>query len=553
MLRAPMPTRAPLLFALLAGSLAIATPAARAQEMPSALRTLAGGGEIEGLRWPRFARLVPDLVALYDARASQPLWLDDDGDPSRAAKRVIEALGRAHTHALDPSDYDVDWLAAEAERLDDLRRPTPEEIARFDVSLTVALMRHLSDVHAGRVDPRTMHFDYDREAKRLDLPALALRAASERRPANVVASVRPPLAELTRLEAQLERHRELAADPALVPPAIDIGPKRRKIETGGALPEAADLARWLVALGDLDAGDAVPALYEGALVAAVARFQTRHGLEPDGVIGAATAKALAVPLAARVRQIELSIERLRWIPPLAGRAILVNVPAFELAGFDEVTPDSEPAVAMRVVVGRAAHTQTPLFAAPMKTIVFAPYWNVPRSILRGEILPKLANDPGYLASQNMEIVMGKDAIEAGVDPGEALASGKARVRQRPGTRNSLGRVKFLFPNRYDVYLHDTPSRSLFQRARRDFSHGCVRVVDPHALALWLLAPQGWDEARVTKALALSRETGVTLETPTDVVLSYATALARSDGTIEFREDIYRHDAALERALAGSYR
>jgi murein L,D-transpeptidase YcbB/YkuD len=188
----------------------------------------------------------------------------------------------------------------------------------------------------------------------------------------------------------------------------------------------------------------------------------------------------------------------------------------------------------------------------MRTVVFAPYRNVPRSITKNEILPKLRTNPGYLAAQQMEIVRDGSVLGATPDAIAQLAQGGAKLRQRPGAKNALGRVKFLFPNSNNVYLHDTPGHAVFQRARRDFSHGCIRLSTPAALALWVLEPEGWDAAQVDRALAAKAELRVTLQTPIPVVISYATAVARPDGTISFYEDIYRHDAALERALATGY-
>jgi murein L,D-transpeptidase YcbB/YkuD len=358
----------------------------------------------------------------------------------------------------------------------------------------------------------------------------------------------PNYAQNELLKEQLARYRELAADEALAPVVM-----RPTLKPGAASADLPALARWLAALGDLPADASVPELYEGVLFDAVLRFQIRHGLAPDGVIGPATAQALAVPAAARVRQIELALERLRWIPPLAGgRAIFVNVPAFELIAYDEITSGAPPALQMAVVVGRAARTETPVFAGAMKTVVFAPYWNVPRSIARGEVVPKQHKNPGYLVSQGMEVVSDGRVLGTGPDAVAALAAGTAQVRQRPGAKNALGRVKFLFPNSNNVYLHDTPSRGLFQRARRDFSHGCIRVSEPAALAEWVLGEQGWDADRVEQALALTQETPIPIETPIPVVIYYATAVAGRDGTISFYADIYGHDAALERALARGY-
>jgi murein L,D-transpeptidase YcbB/YkuD len=283
----------------------------------------------------------------------------------------------------------------------------------------------------------------------------------------------------------------------------------------------------------------------------VKRFQERHGLPPDGVIDEATSRALAVPPAARVRQIELALERYRWLPEVGEqRFVFVNVPAFELQAFDAMDPPEGPALSMRVVVGRAGRTPTPVLAAALRHVVFAPFWNVPRSIAEAEMLPKLERDPGFLASQHMEVVAGEQVLPDGPETVARLAAGEARLRQRPGPKNALGRVKFLFPNAHDVYLHDTPAQTLFQRSRRDFSHGCVRVEEPEALAVWVLRDQpDWTRERIAEALAGADERWVSVRSRILVILLAGTARVRRDGSVAFTEDLYGHDAALERALA----
>ena len=364
----------------------------------------------------------------------------------------------------------------------------------------------------------------------------------------LVTDAEPELEQHHMLEAQLALYRAIAQDPGLAP--VSLAPT---IRPGAPLDAVSHLARWLAALGDLPADAVVTSLdYAEPLVDAVKRFQARHGLAPDGVIGSNTARALAVPAAARVRQIELALERIRWIPPLAhGRVVLIDVAGFELLAFDDIEPDVAPVLRMPVVVGREAN-QTPIFAGAMKSVVFAPYWNVPRSIVVKEILPKLRRNPGYLTAEQMEVVRGGAVLGTGSAAVAELASGRAQLRQRPGTKNALGRVKFLFPNAHDVYLHDTPSRALFGRSRRAFSHGCIRVGDPDALARWVLRDEGWSDARVDAALQLTAEKVVPLKRAIPVVIYYTTAVAHRDGTISFYEDIYGHDAALERALGRGY-
>ena len=516
---------------------------AGANELPRAIRDIVETGWLEGLRTPDFGRSRSLVADLYAGSGYAPFWLDRDDEPSKDARDAIAVLREADARGLDARDYDATSLADQSARLEHGPH-SAVELARFDVALTVASVRLVSDLHVGRVDPEPLGFHYDVEAKRADLPALVRDAVVEGNVRDTSARAEPQTAEYRLLEQQLLRYRALAADARATPPKI-----AAPVRPGDRLRAAPELARWLVALGDLDAHTRVSGRYEGALVDAVQRFQLRHGLLPDGIMGPGTVQALAVPAAARARQIVVALERLRWLPAVASeRAIVVNVPAFELWGFDELGAGRAPSIQMSVVVGRALENQTPFFMGEMATVVFAPYWNVPPNILKKEIAPKVRANPGYLASQNMEIVRDGTVLAASDGAIAQLVSGNASVRQRPGGRNSLGRVKFLFPNPYDVYLHDTPMLRLFRKTRRDFSHGCIRLADARALARWVLAGEGWEPERVDAMMRVSREKHIPLRNGFPVVIAYATALAREDGTISFYEDIYGHDAELERAL-----
>lgn len=265
----------------------------------------------------------------------------------------------------------------------------------------------------------------------------------------------------------------------------------------------------------------------------------------------ASQRTLAEAPPRRIRQIELAMERLRWLPRLQdSRVVLINIPMFQLWAWDGRRAGSRPDVAMRVIVGRAMRTQTPVLVKELTQVVFKPYWNVPTSILRGEILPKLARDPSYLRKENMEIVSGAQALAESPDALEQLRRGTARVRQRPGPNNALGSIKFVFPNEQDVYMHGTPARALFARTRRDFSHGCIRVEDPVALAEWVLAETGdWPRTRIESATKAPASATVSLPHAIRVIVFYTTAAVVPDGTLQFADDIYGFDAKLERALA----
>ena len=352
------------------------------------------------------------------------------------------------------------------------------------------------------------------------------------------------------LAVALARYEALAAAPDLRPPAPG-GIVRR----GDALPAASALRRYLVALSDISpaAREAVPVeadtLYDDALADGVIAFQRRHGLEPDGVIGPATTAAMRVPLGQRARQLALALERWRQLPDSAPeRFIVVNVPAFRLYAFERADATAWPRLRMNVVVGEAdGGRATPRFSGTLREVVFRPYWDVPASIARAELLPRIRRDPAYVEREHLEIVRGGDHDAVRHPPTAAnlarVASGALRLRQRPGPWNALGAVKLLFPNRFNVYLHGTPAPELFARSRRDFSHGCVRVEDPAALAAWVLGDEaGWDRDAVVAAMTRGPESRrVQVARPVTVHVLYATAAVGEDGVVRFYPDIYGHD------------
>ena len=318
--------------------------------------------------------------------------------------------------------------------------------------------------------------------------------------------------------------------------------------------DLAPLYELLVTLGDLALDVAMTDRYDGPVVEAVRRFQRRHGLYADGIVGPATRAALNVPLAARVRQIELALERLRWLPAMESeRWIAVNVPAFTLWAVEQ--PAGSPIVRLqsKVIVGRAPETQTPLFSTQVRGIEFNPYWNVPESITVKEIVPMLRRNRRYLEREEMEIVTRETPLRivSTIDAKTIarLERGELRVRQRPGGKNALGRLKLLMPNDLDIYLHDTPERALFARSRRDFSHGCIRVENIAELAAFLLEGiAGWDEPRIRAAMQSDVKESVRLAKPVPVILFYTTVMADADRGIRFLPDLYGHDGVLDAAL-----
>jgi murein L,D-transpeptidase YcbB/YkuD len=497
--------------------------------------------------------LSSELNRLYDTTPPAPLWVDQMGRPSRAAGEGLRLLRDAADEGLDPRDYDAGGLARRAVALEAAPLPEAEDAAAFDVALSAALLRYLRHLHLGRVDPRTIGFRVRIPDDSHDFAALLRTAVAEDRVAKAAADLAPTLAQYRALRAALATYRSLASAGIESPLSITAA-----VRPGEPYAELNALTRQLRALGDLPADAASlseTGVYDGAVVTAVKRFQIRHGLDPDGVLGRATQAALRVPLVWRIRQIELALERLRWLPDLGERRfIALNIPMFTLWAWDSIPPTGAPSFGMRAIVGRALNTQTPVFVEEMRHVIFRPYWNVPRSILRNEILPLLARDAGYLRRHDMEMVRGQsDDAHAEADTAEnhaLLRQGVLRLRQRPGPRNSLGLVKFVFPNDANVYMHGTPAQELFGRSRRDFSHGCVRVEDPAALATWVLKNEpAWNQERILTAMSGPTSQRVDLGTPIQVILFYVTAVVMpDDGTIHFAEDIYRHDLRLDRAL-----
>jgi murein L,D-transpeptidase YcbB/YkuD len=522
-----------------------------ADSVAAGIAGIIAAGTLPILERPGFLPIRDQLVRLYQPGANAPLWVGPDSWATGQANVILGTLLTAPWEGLDSSDYSAHALERMAVRL--AVEPTVERVASFDVGLSAAFLRYLSDLHIGRVDPRAIGFKLVLPAEPHDLATL-LRSARETGTVwRLVDEMRPPLPLYDRLRDALQQYRALPPDR----PNDQVPPVTRSIHPGDDYPALDLLRRRLLKLGDL--ADSLgtsphPTRYEGGLVTAVRRFQTRHGLEPDGIVGRATVAALNVPLQQRIDQLALSLERLRWLPDL-GRSpvVIVNIPRFRLLAWDSIPAETGPRLEMNVIVGSAVDKQTPVFVAKMEYLIFRPYWNVPTSISREEILPALRWDPSRLERNDMELVRGTgdDAVRVAVTP-ENLAlvrTGQLWIRQRPGPRNALGLVKFMFPNEENVYLHDTPVQELFSRTRRDFSHGCVRVENPVGLAQWALrGTPGWDGEAIRKAMNGDRPLKVELARPIDVLMFYTTAIVLADGTVQFFKDIYGHDERLMAAL-----
>ena len=456
---------------------------------------------------------------------------------------VDRALEDSPRKGLDPGEYDAPrWQA----RITALRAGgvSADTVANFDAALTVNAMRYISDLHIGRVDPKQFKFGVDIEQNKYDLPRfVTTKVINAPDVTAALAAVEPPYDGYRRTEAMLQQYQQLAVK--------GDGPKVAEVEktvgAGDAYAGSAELAARLRLLGDLpqDAAANVDSHnYDASLVDAVKHFQTRHGLTADGKLGKETIRQLNVPLADRVVQLDDALERWRWLPAQFPQPpVVVNIPEFVLRAF---SPDQKLALSMNVVVGKAVRTQTPVFAEDMKYLVFRPYWNVPPSILRSEMVPAIVKDRNYLGRKGFEVTDSSGrVITGGTVSDEVLAqlrAGRLMVRQKPGPTNALGLVKFIFPNANNVYLHSTPAQQLFSQSRRDFSHGCVRVEKPAELAGFLLRNQPpWTLERAQAAMQSGRDNQqVNLTTPVPVLMIYVTAVVEPDNSVHFFNDIYGH-------------
>jgi murein L,D-transpeptidase YcbB/YkuD len=434
------------------------------------------------------------------------------------------------------------------------RHPAEADAVRFDLALTVCAMRYISDLHIGKVNPKHMDFAFDEEPRKYDLAGfLRDRVVAARDVPGILAQVEPPYPGYRRTIQALQTYLAFAG----TDDGEQLPPQAKAILPGDAYPGLPRLTRLLRMVGDLPADADVPAdgtVYEGGLVEAVKSFQRRHGRDPNGRIGAQTLADLNVPMRRRVQQMQLALERWRWMPDEYRKApIVANIPEFRLRAYDK---DFHVGLTMNVVVGNSYGHNTPVFSDSMAYVVFRPYWEVPPSIVDGEMIPHILKDPGYLEKRGFEIVDSRQKV-AGAGTTRNLVSqlraGKLFIRQVPGPKNSLGLMKFIFPNRYDIYMHDTPATQFFAKSRRDFSHGCIRLEKPAELAAWVLRDNpGWDAERIRAAMNGSATQQVNLTHPIPILIVYVTVVVLEDGLVHFYDDIYRHDGALGRVLARGY-
>lgn len=503
------------------------------------------------------AETSPVSEAAAPVAASQSRWFDD-GRLRREAREAVDLLVASPEHGLAADDYDAATLEKAVAHAEAVGKLNEAAVAALEPALTAALLHYLNDLHFGRIDPADIdqRFASTRRPD-FDMRLLLDEALARHRLPAFAAALAPQVPAYGRLQGALAEYRRLAADSSAWQqplPALPGAGRNRpgKLVPGQTWSGVAVLAARLRALGDLDADIAVaPLFYVEPVVSAVRRFQERHGLPADGVLGKSSIAGLGVTPASRVQQIELTLERARWTPLLqAKRMIVINIPEFVLRAYEVGEQTVDVREEMKVIVGKALDTRTPLFDEAMRFIEFSPYWNVPPSIARAELVPKLRVKPGQWNREGYEFVLADGSVQTALNKSglDAVMRGAARIRQRPGERNALGDIKFVFPNSDNIYLHHTPSVGLFERERRDFSHGCIRVEQPLALAEFVLKPMPeWTEARIRDAMTAGKSATLKLAEPVQVLIAYGTALVKQ-GRIHFFDDIYGHDRLLDEAL-----
>jgi len=485
--------------------------------------------------------ILRDLYAKLDFRA---LWFTDKGATARA-KVFIDRLGRANAHGLNPEDYLHGRLAKAMSAFDPAKR------ADLEVTMSRAFARYAADINAGRIGPNRAIPNLYVPPVRPDPERLLLAAAKAADFAAFVDGLPPRTPQYARLVKALADYRAIEARGGWKP--VPTGPT---LKPGMTDPRLANVRERLMVTGDLKEMGAKPAFYDKALIAAVKRFQFRHGLNEDGNIGKGTLAAMNIPVDVKIRLQVLNLERRRWMPPdLGDQYIFVNIADQHLKWVTRANTEKPKTIFVsRVVVGKRYH-QTPVFSGTMSFARVNPHWNVPQSIARKEMLPKLKRDPGYLTRNHFLLLTRPIDNDSAVDPHSVDWASMSRsnfpyfIRQSPGPWNALGRIIFMFPNPHNIFIHDTTSRSLFARERRYFSHGCIRIQQPIKFGEMVLAPNDWDRKRIEETVKTREELQINLKRRLPVHITYLTAWSNKDGTHHFRPDIYKRDKTLAEVLS----
>ena len=519
----------------------------------SALQGITDSARNTNLRWPDFTPYRTEVARFYEMSSHSLVWLQN-GQVRPQGLAVIELLKNADAKGLDPEDYDGSLWQGRLLKLG--QNPSEQDLVLFDTALTVSTMRYIRAVHVGRVNPTEFKFQLDVEGNPFPMAEFVqTRVLSASDPAAEIQKLEPPFLGYKELLALLPEYEEFAKK--------DDGEKlqttTKTVLPGQPYASLARLGRLLQLIGDIPATtqlDPNPTIYEGALVEGVKHYQSRHGESPTGKLDARTINELNTPGSARIRQIKLTLERWRWLPhSFSQPPVVVNLPEYRLRAMN---PDGTVALYKNVIIGKAYGHKSPIFEKEIQYVVFRPYWDVTPTIQRSEIVPHIQRDPNYIAKHNFQVVTPQGEVvtdnQVSQEVLAGIKSGHLMVRQKPGTTNSLGLVKIIFPNSDNVYLHGTDVPELFSQDVRDFSHGCIRVQKPGDLVAWVLRNNpGWDLERVRATMHGDKDNlQVNLVTRIPVLIVYGTAVVNEENQILFFDDIYGYDAELEKALAAGY-
>lgn len=498
--------------------------------LQSELKALAGKARSKPMKTRVF-----EIATHYGAESFPLLWTEN-GKITERAKAIMDAIERAPEHALDPEDYNLLTL------LQGFDASNVKSLARFDVGFSNSIVAFAQHLNAGRLNPKSVTRENVIYPKALAADRILQQARSTGNITLYLRLLAPRTPRYERLRLALLKYRKLASRGGW-----EILPAGEVLKPGMVDERVPALRKRLAVTGDYVgnlSNDST--VYDGDIVDAVMTFQQRHGLEVDGVIGGNTLAQLNVPIEDRIAMMEYNLERRRWMQDDYGPYYVFANLADQVL---KVVRNEKTIHAELIQVGLPYH-RTPVFTDEMEYIEINPYWNVPRSIAVNELLPKLRKNAGALGSQNFEVLRGGSVISAHSVPWNSYSKGNfpVRLRQKPGTKNALGRIKFMFPNSFNVYIHDTPSKSKFSKASRFFSHGCLRLKDPLKMAEVLLADKGWSRAKIDGVVASKKRTVVKLDQKIPVHIAYMTSWVNKDGSIHFRRDVYGRDKTLAKAL-----
>lgn len=497
-------------------------------------------------RNPDYKPFRKKIFKFYGRRNYNLAW-SNEGEFLPQTSMFINKLQNLINEGAEPANYNATSLRSMYYDILNRRKRNPETSTlrkNIDVLLSASYFKYARDMWKGKVDPNDEKLAWNIEKKKIKYGKTLDAILEDKSDENPFTKFEPTHEEYKKLKLALAKYNELDKNGGWQPLNLDKG----KLALNDTSKDVSNLCKHLIITGDLSPGNK-DSIFTSSIEAGVKKFQKRHGLKEDGIVAGETLKEINVPVKKRIKQILVNMERWRWVPEkFSDNYIIVNIPEYKLHVYEY----NKKAWEMNVIVGSAA-TSTPIFNDIMEYVVFSPYWNVPKSIADNELLPLLRSNPVVLEKENMEMYAGNDP-NASISPYSidwskvTPSNNKYKFRQRPGRGNSLGLVKFLFPNEYDVYLHDTPTDHLFSQHERGFSHGCIRLEEPQKLAEYLLKDDSdWPKDKIKKHMMAGQEKYVKLKEKMPVYIVYFTTWMDENGQIHFRDDIYGHDNKLAKA------